>query len=962
MSANKHFSGLTDSQVLQNRQKYGTNELTPPRKISLWKLYFEKFEDPVIRLLLFIAVLSLGISFVENDYTESIGIFLAIFLSTGVGFWFEYDAKKKFDILSIVNDETPYKVIRNGIITKVQKKDIVWNDEILIETGEEVPADGELLEAVSLQIDESTLTGEPVSQKSTDKSLNSNENTYPTFMVYRGTKVMDGHGIFRVTQVGDNTEFGKVARNATEITSEDTPLNKQLARLAKFIGVVGSFLAGLTFFVLFSKDLIIGINNFSNTQLGLIGIIIASLLFAFAKIWLPVILDLSELIGKELKISESIKKRTWSAWLVMGAGIFLILIILGGFAGIDVFDKNNWIDIKFAERILHYFMVSVTLIVVAVPEGLPMSVTLSLAMSMRRMLASNNLVRKMHATETMGATTVICTDKTGTLTENRMEVNEVIFDKFENKLSEDIKSRIIIESISVNSTAHLELDANGVKPLGNPTESALLIWLYKQGVNYLPVREVVNVIQQLTFSTERKFMASLVYSPEIGKTILYVKGAPEIILSLCKNTDIYYTESPKIISKTDIENTLSDYQEGAMRTLGFAYEIIEDNLPRIKDGLLINTDLIFLGVAAITDPVRSEVPKAVSDCLNAGINIKIVTGDNCRTARQIARQIGIWDENKGNSQIISGTDFTELSEEDALEKVNHINIMCRARPSDKQRLVQLLQKNNEIVAVTGDGTNDAPALNFAHVGLSMGSGTYVAKEASDITLIDDSFSSIANAVMWGRSIYENIQRFIMFQLTINVCALLIVLIGSIFGKDIPLTVTQMLWVNLIMDTFAAAALASLPPNSQVMKNKPRKNDAFIINPLMKKHILFAGISFVIIMLILLFILSTDGKLSRYDLSRYFTVFVMLQFWNMFNAKAFLTEKSAFANLRKSYGFIIIAGIILFGQFIIVEYGGDVFRTAPLALKDWLIILGSTSLVLWIGEINRFIKKIYFHGK
>jgi Ca2+-transporting ATPase len=957
MEHKKHYTGLSNEQVLESRKKHGANILTPPEREPLWKLFLEKFEDPIIRILLIAAFLSLGISFVHMEFAETIGIFCAILLATGVAFWFEMDANKKFDVLNKVNDDTLYKVIRNGNVCEIPKKDIVVGDIIILDTGEEVPADGELLEAVSLQIDESCLTGEPIIDKTTSPANFHTDSTYPSNWAMRGTKLMDGHGIIEIKKVGDETEFGKVAEKATEMSGEETPLNKQLDKLAKFIGVVGFALAVLTFLSLFIKDLFLSEAQVTIVQLGSIGIVILSAAIILTKVWLPIIYDSFELLGKEKELPKSVEEGSWLRWISYGIFTFLILSASGLLFGINPLNAESWVSLDVAGRILQYFMVAVTLIVVAVPEGLPMSVTLSLALSMRRMLQNNNLVRKMHACETMGATTVICTDKTGTLTQNQMQVYKADFLCLNGKvLSGEDNSNIIIESISVNSTAYLDYsDPSKIKTIGNPTEAALLLWLYEQGINYLDIRENAEVIEQLTFSTERKYMASLVNSPLLKK-ILYVKGAPEIILSKCSYILSERGIEPINEYNSTIDNSLIQYQEQAMRTLGFAYEIVDDNLDRFGDGKLINSNLIFLGITAISDPVRLDVPSAVTKCLNAGIEVKIVTGDTPGTAKEIGRQIGIWNESDNLYNIITGLDFEQLSDEEALKRVKHLKIMCRARPTDKQRLVQLLQKNGSVVAVTGDGTNDAPALNFAHVGLSMGSGTSVAKEASDITLIDDSFSSITTAVMWGRSLYQNIQRFILFQLTINVAALIIVLLGSIFGHELPLTVTQMLWVNLIMDTFAAGALASLPPDLRVMDRKPRKNEDFIITPSMRSNILFVGFSFVILLVGLLFYFSNSGEISPYDLSRFFTIFVMLQFWNMFNAKAFASGKSAFHDLSKSIGFLVVAFVILIGQFLIVEFGGEVFRTVPLSLKDWAIIIGSTSLVLWIGEIIRAIQR------
>lgn len=976
MEHKKHLIGLTDAQVLESRKKHGANILTPPEKEPLWKLFLEKFEDPIIRILLIAAFLSLAIAIFEHvstgvgHYAETIGIFCAILLATGVAFWFEMDANKKFDILNQVNDDTLVKVIRNGNVVEVPKQDIVVGDIVILETGEEVPADGELIEAISLQIDESTLTGEPIIDKTTNAEDFDKEATYPSNWVMRGTKVMDGHGTYEVTKVGDATEYGKVAEKSTEMTGEETPLNQQLDGLAKFIGVVGLVLAALTFIVLFVKDIFGGEVSYSLGQLGLLGAVIVGAMVALAKVWVPIIYDGFELAGKEKELPKSIDEGGWLRWMALGVLTFVVIAAAGFLFGVNPLSPESWVSLETASHVLQYFMVAVTLIVVAVPEGLPMSVTLSLALSMRRMLKTNNLVRKMHACETMGAATVICTDKTGTLTQNQMQVYETQFYNLKNQeLAEDEISNLVKEGIAVNSTAFLDYsDPAKVKTLGNPTEAALLLWLHAKGTNYLDIRENTKVLDQLTFSTERKYMATLVASPLLGKNILYVKGAPEIVLAKCATVLDADGTHPTTDKKVAIEDQLLQYQNQAMRTLGFAYKVVEPSVKDIEIKDIAESGLIFLGITAISDPVREDVPAAVERCLNAGIDVKIVTGDTPGTAREIGRQIGIWKDTDTDANIITGPNFEALSDEEAAKRVMSLKIMCRARPTDKQRLVQLLQQNDAVVAVTGDGTNDAPALNHAHVGLSMGSGTSVAKEASDITLLDDSFNSIATAVMWGRSLYKNIQRFILFQLTINVAALILVFLGSIFGHDLPLTVTQMLWVNLIMDTFAAGALASLPPDNNVMQEKPRRNKDFIITPPMQNGILFAGISFVILLLGMLFVFNQQEYLDSffshveaaeryaYFLSFFFTTFVMLQFWNMFNAKAFQTGKSAFSNMGQSKGFIAVAIVILIGQILIVEFGGDVFRTVPLYIRDWLIIIGATSLVLWIGELSRLIFK------
>ena len=880
--------GLTDSEVLQSREKNGVNLLTPPKRPSLWKLYLEKFEDPVVRVLLVAAVFSLIISIIENEYAETIGIIAAILLATGIGFFFEYDANKKFDLLNAVNEETLVKVIRNGKIQEIPRKDVVVGDIVVLETGEEIPADGELIEAISLQVNESNLTGEPVINKTIIKADFDEEATYASNRVMRGTTVVDGHGMMKVLQVGDATEIGKVARQSTEQSGEPTPLNIQLTKLAKLIGKIGFTVAAATFIVFVSKDLYQYIST-------------------------------NEITG-------------WHHYMAI------------------------------AQIVLKYFMMAVTLIVVAVPEGLPMSVTLSLALNMRRMLSTNNLVRKMHACETMGAITVICTDKTGTLTQNLMQVYEPGFYALKERdiLSDDDISKLVMEGISANSTAFLEETDEGGKPkgVGNPTEVALLLWLNSQHRNYLELREQAGVLDQLTFSTERKFMATLVQSPLIGKKVLYIKGAPEIVLGKCKEVVLDGKRIDATEYRSTVEEQLLGYQNMAMRTLGFAFKIVDDHAPDDCVALVAENDLNFLGVVAISDPIRPDVPAAVAKCQSAGIDVKIVTGDTPGTATEIARQIGLWKPEDTERNRITGTAFADLTDEEALDRVMDLKIMSRARPTDKQRLVQLLQQKGAVVAVTGDGTNDAPALNHAQVGLSMGTGTSVAKEASDITLLDDSFNSIGTAVMWGRSLYKNIQRFIVFQLTINFVALLIVLLGSFVGTALPLTVTQMLWVNLIMDTFAALALASIPPSEDVMSEKPRRSTDFIISKAMRYNIFGVGTVFLIVLMgMIYYFTNAEGGMTVHRLTIFFTFFVMLQFWNLFNARVFGTNDSAFKGLTKSYGMELIVIAILGGQILIVQFGGAVFRTEPLDWQTWLVIIGASSLVLWVGELIRFVQRL-----
>ena len=863
------FTGLTDKEVLESREKHGMNLLTPPKKASMWKLYLEKFNDPVIRILLVAAFFSLVISIIEGEYAETIGIFFAIFLATGIGFYFEYDANKKFELLNAVGEETPVTVRRNGKIQEIPRKEVVVGDIVILNTGEEVPADGVLTEAISLQINESNLTGELMVNKTTDEDSFDEEATYPSNEVMRGTTVTDGHGTMQVVRVGDATEIGKVAQQATEQNQEETPLNIQLGKLAKFIEKVGFTIAGLTFIIFTGKDL-----------------------YQY--------LSVTDITG-------------WHEWL------------------------------HIARIVLKYFMMAVTLIVVAVPEGLPMSVTLSLALNMRRMLKTNNLVRKMHACETMGAITVICTDKTGTLTQNLMQVHEAKVD--------ESQMDVVAEGISANSTAFLEETEEGKKPsgVGNPTEVALLLWLNSQGKNYAELREKAQVVNQLTFSTERKYMATLVNSPIKQQRVLYVKGAPEIVMGKCNLP-------AECIAQYNAQ--LLAYQNMAMRTLGIAYKVVPEGASNDCAELVNEGGMTFLGIFAISDPIRLDVPEAVGKCQSAGIGIKIVTGDTPGTATEIARQIGLWKSEDTERNRITGVEFAALSDEEALDRVLDIKVMSRARPMDKQRLVQLLQKKGAVVAVTGDGTNDAPALNHAQVGLSMGTGTSVAKEASDITLLDDSFHSIATAVMWGRSLYKNIQRFIVFQLTINVVALASVLLGAFLGTELPLTVTQMLWVNLIMDTFAAMALASIPPSADVMNEKPRKTSDFIISRPMRYNILGVALCFLIVLMAMIVVIKhLPTEQVPTALTIFFTVFVMLQFWNLFNASVFGTNHSVFKDGRHAAGMISVAAIILIGQIIIVEFGGKVFRTVPLSLTEWLYIIGSTSIVLWIGEAWRMIKRI-----
>lgn len=856
-----NLRGLTDSEVSKSRQEHGENTLTPPKRTPLWKLYLDKYKDPIIKILLVAAVISLALACINGEFIESVGIILAIVLATTIGFWFEMDAAKKFNVLTALGEESPVKVRRDGKVVEVARKDIVVGDVVIIEVGDEIPADGTLIESTDLQIDESSLTGEPIITKHADPEKNDTEATYASSKVLRSTMVMNGRGTYQVTEVGDATEIGKVSRASTEITAVKTPLNLQLDKLAKLISKFGIGISVAAFIIFLTRD---------------------------------IVLD-----------SEGI-------W-----------------ASTDY--------LRMAETVLQYFMMAVTLIVMAVPEGMPMAVTLSLALNMRRMLKNNNLVRKLHACETMGAVTVICTDKTGTLTQNKMQVADM------KQYADD--EALFRSAIALNTTAHL--DEEGGKGIGNPTEVALLLWLEKNGVDYRALRKDEDIEAQLPFSTERKYMATI--GKIGGKRILMVKGAPEIVASFC---DI----APE--ARQEIGDRLRGYQNQAMRTLAFAYRVLADGEQADMAAVAAGPKLTFQAVTAISDPIRLDVPDAVKQCVSAGINVKIVTGDTSATAIEIARQIGIWNAETPAEAQITGPDFAALSDDEAYQRVAKLRVMSRARPTDKQRLVNLLQKRGEVVAVTGDGTNDAPALNHAHVGLSLGSGTSVAKEASDMTLLDDSFGSIVNAVMWGRSLYRNIQRFLYFQLIVNVTALLLVLGGSVIGTELPLTVTQILWVNLIMDTFAALALASLPPSREVMKDKPRKQSDFIITRGMAQGIIIIGLAFfAVLFAFLIHCNQSAGDLHVHELSIFFTTFVMLQFWNLFNAKSFGSNHSAFHAFTHDNGLLLVLAIILGGQWLIVTFGGRMFRTDPLSLQEWLVIIAATSPVMWIGEIWRGIKRV-----
>ena len=910
-------NGLTEIEVEKSRAKYGDNVLTPPEKDPLWKQFLEKFSDPIIRILLIALLLSVAVSLYQlftgaeglSVLFEPLGIFVAVMLATTVGFVFELSANKKFDILNQAEDEQKVTVYRDGLIQRIERKDVVVGDTVLLNTGDEVPADGQLVEAVAMRVNESDLTGEPSCSKTTDKDEFKPEATYPSDYVCRGSSVMEGHGVFIVEKVGDATEWGKVYRGAQIDNKVKTPLNEQLDKLGNGITIASYVIAGL--------------------------IVVLRLLMYF------------------------------------------------------IYQEAPFDWMSFARYLLNTLMIAVTLIVVAVPEGLPMSVTLSLALSMRRMLETNNLVRKMHACETMGAATVICTDKTGTLTKNRMSLGDsLIFGLDGGRIDNSEVGKLVAEGIALNSTAFLDFsDKKKVKVIGNPTEGALLLWLFDNNVDFALMRDNVKIVKQLPFTTKYKYMATVVKTGFSGEYVLYVKGAPEIVLKRCATVRKRDSEAGIQWVRGEVENKLAEYQQKAMRTLGFAYKYIsEAEVDRVfADGKLMIEDLCFLGIVGIIDPIRDDVADSIKNCLNAGIGIKIVTGDTPGTAREIGRQVGLWTDNDDpERQMITGKEFNLLTDDELRERVGDLKIMSRARPSDKERLVRLLQERGEVVAVTGDGTNDAPALNKAQIGLSMGDGTSVAKEASDITILDNSFKSIARAVMWGRSLYHNIQRFILFQMTINVAACLIVLLGAVMGTSSPLTVTQMLWINLIMDTFAAMALASLPPDQSVLNEKPRSRTAFIITKDMGRRIFGVGLLFVAVLFGFIqyfmhyhvdslaefsfrdYFASyfnfhhVGGNFTPKELSLLFTIFVFMQFWNIFNAKAYHTMDSAFKGLfnkdiRRGFGLTVL--IIALGQVLIISFGGEMFNVVPLPFGDWIRIVIGTSLILWLGEMERWVHRM-----
>lgn len=957
-----HLTGLTSAEVEASRKTHGLNVLTPPKRDSLWQQFLEKFDDPIIRILIIAAIIAITVGFFEGNPIEGFGIIVAILLATTVAFINEYKASQEFEILNQVNDEVPIKVIRDDSYTTVPKKDIVVGDIVLVELGEEIPADGRVLEAVSLKVNEANLTGEslPVTKVTIVTSdFNDHDSAYPPDQVLRGTYVSDGRGTLEITAVGDRTEIGQTARTVATITDVETPLNQQLDRLSRLIGVLGLAIAVLIDIALVVRGVLSAELNLNFGQWYIVGLLTLSLTVALLRVWLPIAYDGLELSGVEINLPDWLEADHWIEWLKtasIGLAIFGSGVALGFWQGWISPNPSNWIPASVAVEFLTYFMIAVAVIVVAVPEGLALSVTLSLAYSMDKMTQENNLVRRMHACETIGAATVICSDKTGTLTLNQMRVSDVNFPCLTASSLGD--HPVIVEAMAANSTANLERHTGETSmPIGNPTEGALLLWLETHQLNYVTTREQFTISHQLAFTPDRKYMTTLGFSPTTGRSVLHIKGAPDILLAHCD----------QILTETGVEaiqpekrksllKELKIYQGQGKRTLGFAY-INEPTLAQQDVELEEHEDMIWLGFVAMSDPIRPEVPQAVEKCLRAGIDVKMITGDSLLTAQQIANKIGIVNENEESEAYITASQLRIMDDETAQAVLKKAKVIARARPQDKQRMVQLLQANGEVVAVTGDGTNDAAALHQAQVGLAMGSGTFVTKEASDIILLDDSFGTIEKAILWGRSLYQNIQKFILFQLTINVAACGIALLGPFIGIDFPLTVTQLLWVNLIMDTFAALALATEPPSPKVMEMPPRNPQDFIISQKMAISIFTVAPIFLVFLVGFLLYIQQDNIITPYELSLFFTTFVMLQFWNLFNARCFGLKQSAFANLFTNWSFLAIAIAILMGQILMVQFGGQVFRTVPLSFRDWMVIISGTSIVLWLGEIRRFFSRL-----
>lgn len=965
----KTYEGLNDQQVLESRSKNGRNLLTPPPKTPWWEMLLEKFEDPIIRILIFAVFVSFGVQFMllfqgkHAEFFEPVGIIIAVLLATLLGFLNEFKASREFEVLNQFNEKTPVTVIRNGNHHSIPKDEIVVGDLVVVETGMEIPADGELLEAVFLQINESKLTGEsmPVTKLSKEicNELKNERDAYERYIVLNGTTVANGHGLMLVTAVGDNTEIGKTARAAIETNDDKTPLEKELDKLAKMISVFAFSLSGMVFAALTLKSIFFeeAFRNLSHAQVYVSSFASVGIFIMLIPIWMPVVFDAFLLFGKEKEIPDIFDgKKGWrnsivTGLIIIGAGLLSAKII--GLDLTNIFDANY---LTVEKEILTFFMISVTLIVVSVPEGLPMSTTISLAYSMRKMMKQNVLTKRMLACETIGAVTTICTDKTGTLTMNEMRVFETEFEfkKDFNLIDKKLKE-LIFEAVSINSTANLDFLTGKPEVIGNPTEGAMLLWMNDFGERSTKFRSDFNVECQIPFNTENKYMATSGFSELQQKNIVHVKGAPEIILNHATTA----IKDGKLIDVKSVEKEIKEkvlnFQRRGMRVIGFGYEEVADasacSISKIPP------TLTWLGFIAISDPIRPEVPEAIRLCRKAGIEVKIVTGDNPLTAMEIGNQVGI--EDFGELKLehaITGTEFEVLKGKELRDKATELKILSRAKPIDKLTLVKELKASGKVVAVTGDGTNDAPAMNNADIGLAMGkTGTSIAKEAADMILLDDSFTSIVTGVMWGRSLYQNIQKFILFQLTVNVVAVIIALVGPFIGVNFPLTVIQMLWVNLIMDTFAALALSTEPPHKEIMDRPPRKPKDFIITKEMAVAIPAWGISFVIFLLGLLIWFGNEGITTK-ELTYFFSTFVFMQFWNLFNARCLGVSDSAFKGVKENQAFVITIVVIFIGQILMVQYGGAVFRTVPMSLIEWTTIIAGTSVVLWIGEIVRFVSR------
>lgn len=993
------YHGLTDALVLESRAKFGANVLTPPEEDSLWNQikevcnhpiaiamfvlialsailagvlvgsmgssiwvmpaivsvatllilivgFFGGFGDPLFKILITAFVLSMGISIYEYEWNnaewtaffEPIGIIVALILATSIAFWLEKNNEKTFQSLNQSNDDEPVKVIRNGQVCQVPRKDIVVGDIVKLETGEEVPADCKLLDCLNLTVDESSLTGELLA----NKSLNPNaypDATYKANEIKKGTNIIEGYCTAEVSQVGMNTECGEVYKS----------LNEGAAI------TVGWFVKNNT------TDEIVGKYSTEDDANDALEEYLSKHEDDDVVVEQPLIDRMRVRKGSETPLSR--KLNGLADWITNASYWIAAFIIVGRlvwfFVSRDINSSSGEFWVELVSYFLQTIMIAVTLVVVAVPEGLPMSVTLSLAFSMRKLMKSNTLPRTMHACETMGATSVICTDKTGTLTKNQMEVVDSEIACSDKKL--------VAEMIAVNTTANLDFtDKKNPKVIGNPTEGALLLWLQKNDFDYLEVRDKVQVIDCLPFTTENKYMATIANSAVIGKKVVYVKGAPEILLDICEIS---------AENKSVIEKELLSYQNRAMRTLGLAYTELSDTENIFKDGKLVAKNLKFVGIFAIQDDIREGVKESIADCMKAGIAVKIVTGDTPATAKEIGRKIGLWKDTDNDKNIITGAELAMLTDRQLQERAMDLKIIARARPMDKKRLVEALQNLDQVVAVTGDGTNDAPALNKADVGLSMGNGTAVAKDASDMIIQDNSFSTIANAVMWGRSLYKNIQRFLLFQLTVNVAACFLVLFGAFLGTESPLTVTQMLWVNLIMDTFAAIALSALPPQKSVMNEKPRNPKAFILDHSLLRNIFGVGGFFFVMLLVMLvifqhadiqsmndllklnFSFGERNPVSTYELTLLFTVFVITHMGYMFNARGYKTGGSGW-NLKGCDGFLIIATTVTLGQIAIVQIPmlNSFFNVERLPLTDWSIIFIIGFLVTGVRELKHLILK------